>query len=188
MLIAATSATLLISGRAQSYLNPLSALGFRWCENKPCFHGIVLGLAQWKEVENVLSGAEYKDGRELVGQVNNLAVRALTGGRISTSSGPDSLSIEQRDYVDQIEMNVQFGDVILLYGAPCRAFYQLGSVIVLVYPTMLIQRDSPERYLRPHLSVTQILLVTDDFNFNYCEKLYRQGATWAGFQPIQRYE
>ncbi|MFN8417935.1 MAG: hypothetical protein U0528_01615 [Anaerolineae bacterium] len=131
--------------------------------------------------KNVLSGAEYKDGRELVGQVNNLAVRALTGGRISTSSGPDLIVYRAKDYVDldRNECAIWRCDLAVWRTLSSLLSAWIGDCIGLSHN--VDSEGLSERYLRPHLSVTQILLVTDDFNFNYCEKLYRQGKYGQDF-------
>jgi hypothetical protein len=199
LLLLLISAGVIGVARLNRAATALERIGFALCEGQPCFMGIKPG-SSWQEAERhlaaILVTAPGSEGLNVRISEANIALMRI-------------ISTDQRDAVEMIlpvheragiPLELTLGDVLLLYGAPCRAgrMVDVGSVtmrdrFVLVYPSMVImstaavwqaQDPAPLVIMRPAGRIHELWLMQQSFVGSCATAPF---ATWHGLASSATY-
>lgn len=173
----------------------LQRLGYDLCGRQPCFRGISLGMG-WQEARNQLGEtAKATLPTELTLDIHehNLATVKLNANEIGQVG-----SIVSMHEATAARLDVMVGDVMTMYGAPCRMGRQVdlstqSDRFVLVYPTMAVlvkaalvqvQQPVPIVTIHPNSRVEDIWIYTNGFMGDCVSAPW---GLWRGFASSETY-
>jgi hypothetical protein len=165
-------------GRAQAA--PVIADGLGWCEDRPCYLGIVPGKTSWREATTMLAA---KPGTV---RANEVYTQADVSPRIVLWHATER----------EITLTIQFlpfarpaiGTLILFSGQPCRVRYY-NNEYWLDYPNMTIATSKPSKSLPdsaafdPHWPVSLMQITSTSH-----ECTTQTARPWQGFTSLRSYD
>ncbi|MBX3081795.1 MAG: hypothetical protein KF716_09185 [Anaerolineae bacterium] len=171
----------------------LQRLGYDLCERQPCFRGVGIGMG-WREARDALKG----EGRLTSASQLTIEIGELNLARVELSTN----EIGQVGMILSVHeatangLDVMLGEVMVMYGAPCRIGRMSGGQVdrfVLVYPTMAvlvnsaivqIQTPAPIVTIRPNSRVEDISIYANGFMGDCVSAPW---GLWRGFASSETY-
>jgi hypothetical protein len=173
-------------GRMQRLPNAASAIGLSLCGDSPCYKHLVPGRTRW-----AAALAQYKDTfDDPTYPYHPVMSPSLDGKRLATIA----IALDPA-------ANVTAGDIVQLYGVPCRVdIFTSGTSMMLTYPSLEVQLNLTRRYFNPDTPVYRVFLYGSgddafDTQANPCSLDVLnsiQAATsvrrsWRGYTSIHHY-
>jgi hypothetical protein len=127
---------------------PLEALGFDVCDGEPCFRGIKAGM-NWEEAKRHLPNAEHVED-----DPNHMTLSLGTPEFLNITVQRSNDGLVENVYAGETNRMkwpfIRAGDVILLYGSPCRVtVVHKGEIFLtatLIYPNQVFELRLYDRF------------------------------------------
>src|SRR5215813_2075703 len=179
-----------VLGQIISAPNQAQILGFGLCSGQPCFSGIIPELTPYSNVQRLVGRRPIRSE-----PIMRLIV-SLDGADVAVIGHADAETVQTiQATLLTLQAPPQAGDVIDVYGPPCRIdFSTLHTVqsaqgiatINLIYPT-LIALTQP---LNDRLEMTSPVLMINigAQSGDWCQSVTTGSElSWSGFRSLRRY-
>ncbi|MBX3067005.1 MAG: hypothetical protein KF726_28755 [Anaerolineae bacterium] len=188
----ALNGTILLIGRAQPDQNPLRALGFDVCENKPCFRGIIAGKTTMEQVATILNEATGSATRLLQANIGrfHLDIVPVNSACRGNPCAPNETAMFELLVDNTGPPPLTLADIVDVYGEPCNVtpVYDLGDRIIgfaIYYSYLAVFTDINPMRLK--LDSTLRVYQVDALPFRYsCSQPVIHH--WIGFASARRYQ